>query len=77
MDLTDMDRRKEYQEFVGYAHLYYQQYQIDQYPIDFQEFQRRLTAVNFLDNLTKFQPELTEDAHGNDIVQRTRALLPA
>lgn len=71
----DMDRQQAYAEFVGHAHLYYQQYQIDEFPIDAQEFQRRLAAVNFVANVTEFQPELSNDAYGNEMVQRTLQLL--
>jgi len=55
-------------DLIGYAHLYRQQYIIDQ-QIDFDEFLNRLGWIDFHNNVVKFADELAQDSYGNDIVQ--------
>ena len=61
-------------ELVGYAHLFYQQYIIDN-QIDFAEFKSRLGWVDWDANYPKFAEEITVDAHSMAIVQRILDLL--
>jgi hypothetical protein len=62
-------------EFVGYVHLYRQQYKIDEFPIDYTEFQNRLGWIDFTNNVTKFADELAADEYSNGIVQSVKDIL--
>jgi hypothetical protein len=55
-------------DLVGYAHLYRQQYTIDN-QIDHDEFLRRLGWIDFDNNVTKFADDLALDSYANDIIQ--------
>lgn len=76
MDRSTRDRERQYHEFVSRVHLYHQQHTIDPYPIDAEEFQRRLDSINFQTNVVTYQTELSEDIRANELVQQVQALLP-
>ena len=63
-------------ELVGYCHLYYQQHLIDEYPIDFAEFQNRLGWIKFQDNLAKYNDDYVNALDEEKlIIQRVLDLL--
>ena len=63
-------------DLVGYCHLYYQQHKIDEYPIDFAEFQHRLGWIKFQDNLAKYNEDYVNASEDEKlIIQRVLDLL--
>lgn len=71
----DRERERHYREFVNRVHLY-QQYTSDPYPIDAEEFQRRLASINFQTNVVTYETELSQDTRANELVQQVLTLLP-
>jgi hypothetical protein len=61
-------------DFVGYCHLYHQQYIIDQ-QIDHAEYTNRLGWIDFENNFTKYADELAKDEYNNGIVLTAKEVL--
>jgi hypothetical protein len=74
-DISDEDQMA-WGEFVSKAHLYKQQYTIDEVKIDYNEFKRRLDSVNFVDGFTRFADKLSwpESEYEKGIVDETLEL---
>lgn len=71
----DRERFRQYREFISRVHLYHQQHTIDETRIDFQEFQTRLTNINFESNILTYQTELAQDNRARTLVESVRQLL--
>lgn len=61
-------------EFVGYCHLYHQQFIIDK-QIDHTEYVNRLGWIDWTNNYPKYIEEISKDEHTNGIVQRAKDAL--
>lgn len=65
---------KDAMDFVGYCHLYHQQYIIDQ-QIDHAEYVNRLGWIDYASNSVKYADEIAANEDLNTIFQLARAVL--
>jgi hypothetical protein len=72
--LEDLELQKQLNDAITFSHLYHQQHLIDEFPIDYAEFRRRIDPYDIPTVMTTFADELAKPEYAESVIYLQRAL---